>query len=185
MTKTEKTLGIIALVAVLVVGSYLPIGGQTTVERVIEKVSVGATPGSNFSGPDLTVGGVSNWYYSVPLKGSVASTTICTIKAPSVASSSLQYFGFSGNTGTGTAMALKVYKSTGAWPNTIVQIGTTMQLAANTQVATSSSAGQYVANGNAIFGPTDYLIVQATVAGGGAGTSSPNYGSCGASWLGL
>lgn len=180
MNKQNLVWGAVAAV-VLLVGVYFPIGGSTVVERVVREV--GATPGSDFSGPAMTVGGLSEWSYAVPLKGTAASTTICVIKAPPTASSSLVYFGYFGTTGTGTAMLLKTYKSASPWLTT-TQIGANVPLAANTYTA-SKATSTGLDSAGALFGASDYLVVTAVVAAGGAGTSSPTAGHCAAQFMGM
>ncbi len=137
---------------------------------------------SDFSTRYVSWGGVRNWASKLDMQGDAASTTICVLQAPQVASSSLQFFGYRANTGTGTTMTLKTYKSASPYVTT-TQIGHGAPLSANQTVAVVSTS-TLTDSASAIFGANDYLVVTATVAAGGAGTSSPT-GICEAQWVQL
>ena len=76
---TKNVLIGIGIVVILVLGMTFPRSGGTVYERV-----VGATPGSEFPGPCLTVSGVTHCYVNQGLY--TATTTICTITSPNVPS---------------------------------------------------------------------------------------------------
>jgi hypothetical protein len=142
--------------------------------------AVGAISGPDVMSPYFGWGGVNNWSFKKDLGGDAASTTICVIQAPQVASSSLQFFGYRANTGTGTAMELKVYKSASKWLAT-TQLGGDSALAANQAVVVVATSSAFDSV-NSLFSANDWLVVRATVAAGGAGTSSPT-GVCQAQFV--
>ena len=135
---------------------------------------------SDFSTRYISYGGVREWASKLDMGGDAASTTVCVLQAPQVASSSLQFFGWRGNTGTGTAMELKAYKSASPYLVT-TQLGHDAPLAANTNVVVVSTS-TLTDSINSVFSVNDYLVVTATVQAGGAGTSSPT-GVCEAQWV--
>lgn len=146
--------------------------------KVVQNDAVGASPTLNT--PYLGYGGVNNWAYKVALNGDAASTTVCVIQAPQVASSSLVHFGYRALSGTSTAMELKVYKSASKWLTTS-QIGDDAPQAASSYlVSVATSTG--LNSANALFSPNDWLVVTSVVQAGGAGTSSPT-GVCQAQFV--
>jgi hypothetical protein len=168
----NKNILVTVLVSLLVSGGGLMLFPKHVETIVVEK-SVGSVASPDLASPYFSYGTVRKWAYPCDLGGTVgqASTTICTFKAPPSSSSTLRFVGARLNTGTGTTMVLKTYKSASPWLAT-TQLGNNMPLAANTWVATTSDS--VTTNSvNAIFGPSDWLVVTATVNAGGAGTSSP------------
>lgn len=182
MEKNSKIALGLAAVALLLSGVTALLGSDTVIREVVtDRVGVSSP---DISSPYFSFGDVRHWAAKENPAGAVffnASTTICTIPAPAVGSSSLQYFSWKGNTGTGTVMNLKVYKGAAKWALT-TQLGDATSLAANTNeriAATSSMLGT-----PSIFTNGDYLNVAAVVKAGGAGTSSPT-GTCQAVWVEL
>lgn len=171
-----KSVGIPFLVALVVA-----IGASTLMQptpKVIDNTktviqkgdTVGSLTGPDTGSPYLSWGDVRNWAYRKDMAGDAASTTVCVIAAPSEASSSLRFFGWRANTGTGTVMSLKVSKSASPWVSTTQLFAAS--LAANTNVLAVATS-TVTDSANALFGSGDYLVVTAVVSAGGAGTSSP------------
>lgn len=179
--KDIKATIISAVVALVVAGGFVLTFEPT--EQIIDKtitrnVPVGSVSSPDIPSPYLQWGGVNHWAQGTALSGA-ASTTICALQSPT-ASSSLQNFGIRLNTGTTTSMTLKAYKSASRFLTT-TQFTDNVTLPSNTEVvayATTTTAN------NLAFTGGDWIVVTATVAAGGNGTSSPT-GYCQAEWTSL
>jgi hypothetical protein len=183
--ENSKNIIVAGIVGVVALGVAYFVGSPTVIvtpsgNKVVQNdaPSVGGAS-SDFSTRYLSFGGVREWASKIDLNGDAASTTICVIQAPQVASSSLKSFAYRANTGTGTAMELKVYKSASQWLTT-TQLGGDSALAANQAVVVVATSSAFDSV-NSLFSANDWLVVTATVAAGGAGTSSPT-GVCQAKW---
>src|SRR3990167_6033789 len=106
----------LAVLAVIFGVSYLKVTTVTNVVNVPEQQisqqnepQYGAFPGPDVNSPYLAVNGVETYYYSSRLNQ--ASTTICSFKTPA-ATSTLQNASVKITTGTTTAIALELGKST-------------------------------------------------------------------------
>jgi hypothetical protein len=183
--ENTKNIIIAGIVGVVALGVAFVSGSPTVVVQPAEVKVVNDSPAlggasSDFSTRYISYGGVREWASKVDLNGDAASTTICAIQAPQVASSSLRFFGYRALSGTTTAMELKVYKSASQWLATS-QIGDDApQAASSWLVSVATSTG--LNSANALFSPNDWLVVQSVVQAGGNGTSSPT-GVCEAKWV--
>jgi len=184
--ENNKSIIVAGIVGVVALGvAFLGHPNITVQPADVKMVQSDVTPAlggasSDFSTRYVSWGGVRSWASRLDMQGDAASTTICVLQAPQVASSSLQFFGYRANTGTGTVMTLKTYKSASPYLAT-TQLGSGATLTANTNVV-SVSTSTLTDSINSVFSANDYLVVRATVEAGGNGTSSPT-GVCEAQWV--
>lgn len=115
MNKTLYLTGVVALVVSLVVGYFMP-------RKVVEE-RVGATPGTTISGSSISIGGVELYYASQPV---IASSTICALKNPASATSTL------------TDWSVRIASST-------VPVAGTMQIATSSMAAVGTSSSPVLA----------------------------------------
>lgn len=180
---TPRIAVVFSVLAVIIAGAAAIIPEREiqtqTIVREEGRPAVGALAGPDIASPYLRWGGVAEWAGSRTMNGDAASTTICNIQAPT-ASSTLTFAGVRLNTGTGTAMTVRMYKSAqaGVTGTNIVQGAA----AGNTEVALVGTSTGIGANG--LFSNGQWLVVQANVSAGGNGTSSPT-GTCAARWITL
>lgn len=162
------------MVIALVAAPFVLPAQKEVVREITSAPSQKVGAASNqISDPCFSFGDVWRCGSAKQLQGDAASTTIAVFQAPQFGSSTMQQLACRLNTGTSTAMSLKVSKSATYWPNTLTQLSGAA-LAANTMVAYKATST--VIDGT-LFGPNDYIIIQSVVSAGGAGTSSPT-GAC-------
>lgn len=176
-TKNLLVSAVVALALSGLVVSLVPSSTQTLVKEVPVDLGAAATP--DFNSTYVSWGGVRNHARGTSLNGDAASTTICALQAPQVASSSAVFFGLRLGVGTTTASTVKVYKSASKWVATTEIAGANFAAGeAKAIVATST----FLDSSNAVLSPNDWIVVRQTPQGGGAGTFSPT-GSCGAQFV--
>lgn len=178
----NKTLGaMLVVILVATAGAYL-----------FPKVQkpLGSLPGPDITSPYLSWGdgGVVQWAASRPLNQ--ASTTICSMRSPS-ATSTLVYGSVQLTTGTTTAIALELAKST-LFDATTTRIAYDSALASGAQETltafVASTTGVYGALGqqhtadeqDLVFAPNTYLNAKY---GGALGTTNTLKGLCTAVWV--
>jgi hypothetical protein len=167
--------GIVALVVALFTVWVVP-AKVTNVDNT-KTTNVGALAGPDIASKYVSWGGVRNWAQGANLNGDAASTTICVIQAPQVASSTLKYFGIRESTSSTTASTIAVYKSKSQWlATTLIAQGAA---AANQNDVTLVATSTVLDTTTATFAPSDWIVVRQT---GGTGTMSP-VGSCGAQFV--
>lgn len=156
--------GVVVVLAVII----LALTGLLIVNRqpVAEK-PIGALPGPDIYFPYLAVNGVSTFYHSAEFNN--ASTTLCSFKSPA-ATSTLVFGSTKIRTGTTTAIALEIGKSTLYDATTTrisyVTLGSLAQVTLGAFVA--STTGSYGSLGqqhtadetDLIFAPNTYLNVK-------------------------
>ena len=192
--KNKNNIALVVALVGLVVGGWawlktpaiISIPGTNTITQV-----GGVNP--DIPSPYVSWGGVQEWRSGLILASSTNSagtTTICALPAPSNASSTLVYAGFHMNTGTTTAMTVRMSKQANQFPNLAAPtyLGQTA-LASLTDVVgvattTDSGGGLGIFGSGAFFPAGYYLLMEVKPSAGGAGTSSPQ-GTCAASWISL
>ena len=176
MNKSNISL-VVAIVAVLVGGlAWMKTPGVVTVpgtNTITERVG-GVNP--DIPSQYLQWGGVTEWRQSAAMLGNAASTTVCALNGPA-ASSTLIFASYHGNTGSSTAMVLRMSKQANQYPNTKTYIGQTT-LAANTDVVAFATSTDIT---GATWNSSSYLVFEVGM-NLGAGTSSPT-GTCSAAWM--
>ena len=117
------------------------------------ETKVGSLTGPIINSNFLTVGGITEYYWSTSLK--TATTTICAIKSPA-ATSTMVFGSLSFTKGTTTAATLTMAQATTAYATTTA-IGSQFVLAANnlgTMVASTTNGAPYIQ-----FAPNTYFVV--------------------------
>lgn len=177
--ENSKNIIVAAIVGVVALGVAFLVGNPTIVvtpaDTKVVQDTLGGSPDS--SSRYASWGGVRNWAQGANLNGDAASTTICVIQAPQVASSTLKYFGIRESTSSTTASTIAVYKSKSQWlATTLIAQGAA---AANQNDVTLVATSTVLDTTTATFAPSDWIVVRQT---GGTGTMSP-VGSCGAQFI--
>jgi hypothetical protein len=135
---------------------------------------LGSMTGPDFYGPYMSNNGVKS--YTLRQKFNLATTTPCSIKAPTEASTTLVRWGYNIFTGTSTAGIATIGTSTS-------QYATTSPMFTWPIVASQPSTGQYVASTTGIslyskdiFMGTEYVVLGISGAAGSATTNGFTYG---------
>lgn len=168
----------VGVVIALVLGGYAAFTTPETVTNTItERVSdaPGAVTSNVITQNALTVGGVQRYFASVK-QMNAASTTICTIKAPS-STSTVDLVAFKVNTATATAVTVRAYKSASPFLATTNIAQTGFSAGAQGQLVSSSTG----IGTNGVFSPGDYLVFVSTPTAGGNGAYTAS-GVCQATW---
>lgn len=169
----NKLLSIGVVIALVVSLGSLALGHKEIVREVQTQAGgISSDLGTSW----FSFGGVRQWAYHKEMNGDAASTTICAIQAPQVASSSLQYLGVRESTSSTTASSITFYKSKSQWVAT-TQIGADA-FGANQNDVVIVATSTVLDTKTALFSKDDWIVVRQT---GGTGTFSP-VGSCGARW---
>lgn len=160
------------IILAIVVGVNFPIGGQTIVEKTIEKVGAA---GQDFPGPCISVNGQVRCAETRKL--SVATTTPFASKSPAATSTlDTNATGCRFDTSSTTASVVTFAKATTPFATTTL-IGQRYAIAANAAaaIAASTTATQFVA-ATQVFAPNTWFVMSME---GGTGTFSPT-GQCSA-----
>ena len=157
MNNTVKSVIYSAVVAIIVVAV-----GFAIYHPSVKQTLVGGTS-PEISSPYLVVNGVTQWYYSEPMK--TATTSLCSIPYPA-GTSTLEYAAWDITTGTTTAATIDLATST-------TKYSTTTNLVSATSVA-SGAQGSIIYNppsgaNVAVGGNQTQLYVNVMTAGAGLG----------------
>ena len=173
MTLSTRALGI-ALVVVACVALY-GVTHPAQVNTVVEKVGAAAGP-ERFSECESTNGVTKCWARAT---AKTSTTTICALRAPVGATSTLVAATVDLTLSSTTASRIHIAKASTAFATT-TQIGSTIVLAANEQVTIiASTTAAQEANQVPKFTSGQYLTVGIQ---GGTGDFSP-VGTCQAEWM--
>ena len=177
MNKQNLLLGLVAVV--LVLGVTFP-RGNTVVERIIE---AGASAGPNYTNSYQVLNGMEVAYRASSFQQ--ATTTVCALRAPENATSTLAFGSVSFAVSSTSATTVTVAKATTAFATTTLL--RTVSIAAGGQsyfpvastTASASVTAFALAQTNETFAPGEYLVVGMA---GGIGTFSPT-GGCNAQFV--
>lgn len=134
-------------------------------------LKLGSVSGPDLYSPYWNVNGVRQWYVKQPMRS--ATTTICSMRAPTNATSTLHFASFQIVVGTSTAASIDIGTSTAGF-------ATTTNLVAAKSIASGAQGYSYwsPAGGtvnDAKMAPGEYVVVKTA----GAGLSGYTYGgSC-------
>lgn len=174
--KKEIILGIVIASLVIVGVSYVnrPIVNVNVPENV-PAINLGAVPGPEITGNRFRLGGLE--LYADSIKAQTSTTTVCAIRSPVEATSTLDFASIDLSTSSTTGMTLGLAKATTAFATTTA-IGSEYTVVANAQVNIVASTTPGVAGAATTFAPGNWFVIKAY---GGTGTYSP-VGYCKASW---
>lgn len=138
---------------------------------------LGAVNSPNVISQWFMVNGVKHYYKKMSLNS--ATTTVCSMQAPTEATSTLVYAHLVESVSSTTASIVDFAKSANTGATTSL-IGTTFPtIAANTQAFLLATTTRYI-NDNVIFAPGNYFV--ANQKGGANNVFSPT-GTCVAEWV--
>lgn len=168
-----------AIVALVGIALVVVIGGKNLSLSVPQTQSYGSVTGPNIDSSYLSVNGVTTEFRGQRMYQ--ATTTVCALRAPTNATSTLRngnvFFGVSST----TASTVTVAKATSAFATTTLI--RTVSIAANGlatfPIASTSAVALSQAQADLTFAPGEYLVVGMA---GGIGTFSPT-GTCQAEFL--
>lgn len=161
MEKNNVLLGALLAVAVVVSGvlalrapTVLTVEKPVVVEKVVERL--GATPGSQFEAPQLTVNGVGEYFYSQNFY--TASSTVCSVKSPDATSTILYAVGRI-TTATDTALVWDWGKGTNVYSTTTILGGDSLSVAANAKgtISAGIASTTYMLDGASVIAPNNYV----------------------------
>jgi hypothetical protein len=160
---TKNVLIALGVIVLLGLGVYFP-----RTNPVVNQI-VGSVPGTSLSSPFWDVNGLTTEYRSQRLN--VASTTICSMRSPTYATSTLVFGSVSFTTGTTTVLVVDFGRSTGPGATT-TSLGQSYLAAGFTEtfIASSTNVGT-----KSIFAPGTYFNVKV---GGYQGDANVLKGSC-------
>lgn len=165
---------IIGLVAVIIIAIGIAVYPGKT--QIVTIPRIGTVSGPDVTFPYFTINGVRTEYRATPLK--TATTTVCALRSPTDATSTLAFAGIKFTTSSTTATTVTIAKATTAFATTTI-IGSAHTIAANAQDTINASSTVGVAADAGIFAPGNYLVVGMQ---GGTGTFSP-VGYCQAEFI--
>lgn len=141
-------------------------------------VKLGAVSGPDLYSPYWNVNGVREWYVKQPMRS--ATTTLCSMRAPVSATSTLKFASWQITVGTSTSATIDIGTSTAGFATT-TNLVAAKSVAANAQgYSYWSPAGSSV--DDAKMAPGEYVVVKTA----GAGLSGYTYGgSCQAVYIEL
>ena len=152
------------------------IGGKIEVPD-LENINIGALPGPDIQYPYLSVNGWRTQYVQMTMNK--ATTTLCSIKTPNNASTTLARFQFSIQTGTSTAATLVLSESTNiSGTSTATNIMPAVTVAAN--VGLQSNTIPAVGTNNMLIEKDHYILLMTEGAGLGGYTYT---GTCQAEFI--
>lgn len=164
------------VVAVAGIGAY-------TFTRPAPTVEVQSPPLGSASSPSvidgcIEVDGVTKCYRK--MKMAQATTTVCALKAPTIASSTLIHLTVDATLSSTTATTVTIAKANSGFATTTI-IGNQVANAANAQftIVASTTAAQNITGTATTFNPGQFVVVGFS---GGIGTFSPT-GTCVGEWL--
>lgn len=164
------------IVAIVGIALVIVIGGKN---MNIAIPSFGSVTGPNIDSSYLSVNGVITEYRSQPMNQ--ATTTVCALRAPTNATSTLKAGIVSFRVSSTTASTVTIGKATTPFATTTLI--RTVSIAANGQstfpIASTSATALSQAQADLTFAPGEYIVVGMA---GGVGTFSPT-GICEAEFL--
>lgn len=142
--------GVLALRAPVVVTVEKPL----IVDRVVERL--GASPGSQFETPELTVNGVKKFIHHRTFN--TASSTVCSVLSPD-ATSTLLYAVARISTATNTALVWDWGKSTNSYSTTTILGGDSLSVASGAKgtISAGLASTTYMLDGATVIAPNNYV----------------------------
>ncbi len=125
-------------------------------------VNVGAMPGPQVAGNAFTIGGLTHWAYTTPVRNS--TTTVCSIMTPA-ATSTLISAGINLTTGTSTAFVFTIGYATGSNTATTTSLGYVHSWSGKGVMIASStpaSFGSTMVDNSLVFAPSTGVTASST-----------------------
>lgn len=156
--------------------------GQNLVEKVnVDELSFGAMPGDALPGPEFKIGAIT--YYVKDQTMNLASSTICQLRAPATASSTLIFgqakFGHASTTGT---VRVQIAKSASTNNTaTTTSLGATDMTANISGIVNATTTAVDAIDDKTVFGPNEWFTVG--LRGTTNYTTEHPSGTCKAVWI--